>query len=351
MGRIIIPRIVVRHLLPPGPEFAVRLRPQYLHWQVGRYKERLIFGPGGLGKKRVWVPEREGEQHNLILTQTYDALIPIYGFHSLAEFAAVGTGTTPPNPSQTSLVSEVARTGNDINPPQSGTSEPTNGQALVTRVREFSESQVGGRSLTEWGFGISSVPSNDLMCRELFRDGSGNPITLNIASGQRLRLIYRYSYSYTPALGSSQNVSVNIANLGTRTAKLFVSKAASWPELSPNAHLSLLDHWAANRMNRISHGVLGQARTPNPTATPNFVSNTELLVTGIGTTAITRGRRIKSRTFEAEDANATWYGLLLVGQGVGYAGVIFLAFDSGQQFTKDNLHRVTVNEWTLTWGP
>jgi len=351
MGRIIIPRIVVRHLLPSGPEFAVRLRPQYLHWQVGRYKECLIFGPGGLGKKRVWVPEKEGEQHNLILTQTYDSLIPLYGFVLLAEFAAVGTGTTPPNPSQTGLVGEVARTGSDANPPLSDYGEVTNGQFLITRVREFSESQVGGRSLTEWGFGVSDAPGNNLMCRELFRDGSGNPIALNIATSQRLRLIYRYSFTYTPAIGSSQSVSVNIANLGTRTAKLFLSRAASLPEYSQNPHIFLLDNWAANRRNRISHGVLGQARTPNPDATPNFVSGTEVLLTSVGTTAITRGRRINSRTFDAADANATWYGLLLAGQAVGFSGVIFLAFDPGQQFTKDNLHRVTVNEWTLTWGP
>jgi hypothetical protein len=350
MGRIIIPRIVVRHLLPSGPEFAVRLRPQYLHWQVGRYKEHLVFGPGGLGKKRVWVPEKEGEQHNLILTQTYDWLIPVYGFTSLAEFAAVGTGTTPPNASQTGLVNEVARTMNDANPPLSDSREVTNGQFLITQVREFSESQVGGRSLTEWGFAPSTI-TESLMCRELFRDGSGNPITLNIATDQRLRLIYRYSFTYTPALGSSQSVSVNIANLGTRTAKLFLSRAASWPEYSPNPHIAVLDNWAANRMNRISYGVLGQARTPDPNATPNFVSGTEVLLTGVGTTAITRGRRINSRTFDAADANATWYGLLLVGKTVGYSGVIFLAFDPGQQFTKDNLHRVTVNEWTLTWGP
>jgi len=351
MGRIIIPRIIVRHLLPRGPELAVRLRPQYLHWQVGRYKERLIFGPGGLGRKRVWVPEREGEQHNLILTQTYDTLIPIYGFLGLGEFAAVGTGTTPPSSSQTSLANEVARTSDDVYPPLSGFDEPANGQVVVTRVREFHENQVGGRSLTEWGFGVSGAPSNDLMCRELFRDSSGNPITLNIATGQRLRLIYRYLFTYTPAIGSSLNVPVNIANLGTRTAKLFLSRAASFPEGPRNGHIALLDHWAADRKNRISYGVLGQARTPNPDATPDFVPGTEVLLTGIGTTRITRGRRINSRTFDAGVANATWHGLLLVGQGIGYDGVIFLAFDPGQQFTKDSQHRVTVNEWTLTWGP
>ncbi len=351
MGRIIIPRIVVRHLLPRGPEFAVRIRPQYLHWQVGRYKEHLIFGPGGLGKKRVWVPEKEGEQHNLILTQTYDSLIPLYGFRLLAEFAAVGTGTTPPSPSQTSLANEVARTGNDTSPPQSDASEVANGQYLIRRVREFSESQVGGRSLTEWGFGVASAPSNDLMCRELFRDSSGNPITLNIATGQRLRLIYRYLFTYAPAIGSSQDVSINIANLGTRTAKLFFSRAASFPEFSRDPHIAILDDWAANRRNKISYGVLGQARTPDPNATPDFVSGTNVLLTGVGTTAITRGRRINSRTFESTDANATWYGLLLVGEGVGYDGVLFLAFDPGQQFTKSHGYRVTVNEWTLTWGP
>jgi hypothetical protein len=224
MGRIIVPRISVRHLLPPEPEITVRLQPQHLHWQVGRYKERLVSGPGGLGRGRIWVPEKEGEQHNLVLTQTYDTLIPLHGFVELTRYAVVGTGSTTPDPSQTGLVNEVARTNADTSPPLSGNHEPVNGQAVVTRVREFTEAQVGGRNLTEWGFSPVGTPGNNLMCRELFRDGLGNPVVLTLATDQRLRLIYKHSFSYTPVIGTAQDVSVNINGIGVKTAKLFLSR-------------------------------------------------------------------------------------------------------------------------------
>ena len=350
MERIILPRIEVRHLLPPEPQVAIRLRPQHLHWQVGRYKERITSGPGGLGRERVWAPEKEGEQHNLILTQTYDSLIGLHGLLDLGKYAAVGTGSTAPNPSQTGLVNEVARTNEDTSPPLSEEIEPTPGQAVFKRVREFTESQVGGRNLTEWGFSPAGTPGGNLMCRELFRDGSGNPVVLTLDSDQRLRLIYSYSFNYTPAIGTTQNVSVNIAGLGVRTAKLFVSRyeavfgVVTW-------HFHALSDWAAGRSS-ILHIPLDRAITPNPDARPFYRPQDGVRINTLGTTLITRGRKINTRTFAASETNYTWHGIALIRRPqFDDRGVIFLAFDPGQEFTKSGLYKVVVNEWTLTWGP
>jgi hypothetical protein len=351
MGRIIVPRISIRHLLPPEPEIAVRLQPQHLHWQVGRYREKLSFGPGGEGKAKIWVPEMEGEQHNLLLTQTYDSLIPLYGFVNLANYAVVGTGSTAPDPSQTGLVNEVARTNADMSPPLSNDAEPTNGQVVFTRVREFTEAQVGGRNLTEWGFSPLGTPGGNLMCRELFRDGSGNPVVLTLASDQRLRLIYRYSFNYEPAIGTAQDVSINIAGLGAKAAKLFLSRT-----LSEIAHVYLLSEWAANAYNwpnNTFYAVLARSVTPNPFAGATVHSSTEMLLRVLGTTQITRGRKINARTFVANEANVTWYGLAIVRRFPPNppAGAFFLAFDPGQEFEKNSLYKMVVNEWVLTWGP
>lgn len=351
MGRIILPRISVRHLLPPEPEIAVRLQPQHLHWQVGRYKERIVSGSGGLGRGRLWVPEREGEQHNLILTQTYDTLIGLYGLVDLGRYAVVGTGSAAPSPTQTGLVNEIARTDADSSPPLSEDTEPTAGQAVLKRVREFTESQVGGRNLTEWGFSPVGTPGGNLMCRELFRDGSGNPVVLTLAPDQRLRLIYSYSFNYEPAIGTAQDVSINIAGLGVKTAKLFLSRSISRID-----HVYLLSEWAANSYdwpNNTFYGVLASSVTPHPFAGPNTYGSTEMLLRVLGTTQITRGRKIKARTFTANEANVTWYGLTIARRFPPNppAGALFLAFDPGQEFTKDSLYKVVVNEWVLTWGP
>jgi hypothetical protein len=294
------------------------------------------------------VPEKEGEQHNLILTQTYDTLIAQYGFVGLGNYAVVGTGSAAPDPAQTGLVNEVARTNADTSPAQSYDAESTPGQAVFTRVREFTEAQVGGRNLTEWGFSPAGAAGNNLMCRELFRDGLGNPVVLTLATDQRLRLIYKYSFSYTPAIGTAQDVSVNIAGIGVKTAKLFVSRHRASVD-SGIGHIYFLDDWAVAR-NVFCHAVLVRATTPDPNAQPSFVSEKWLI--NMGTTVITRGRKINARTFEANEANTTWYGLVL-SRGPMYdeRGVIFLAFDPDQQFTKDSLYKMVVNEWVLTWGP
>jgi len=351
MGRIIVPRISIRHLLPPEPKIAVRLQPQYLHWQVGRYKERIVSGPGGLGRGQIWVPEKEAEQHNLVLTQTYDLLIPLYGFVELGRYAVVGTGSTAPDPSQTGLVNEVARTNADTSPPQSNDAEPTNGQAVMTRVREFTEAQVGGRNLTEWGFSPAGTAGNNLMCRELFRDGLGNPVVLTLATDQRLRLIYKYSFSYAPAIGTAQDVSVNINGIGVKTAKLFLSRY-HYSRLTLMEHIYLLDEWSRGYGIDIYHAVLSGAVTPDPDASPFNKYSDELDLDSLGFTQITRGKKVNARTFGALDANSTWYGLVLVRGGRFYErGAIFLAFDPGQEFTKSSLYKMVVNEWVLTWGP
>jgi len=366
MGHIIVPRISIRHLLPPEPEIAVRLQPQYLHWQVGRYKERLVSGPGGLGRGRIWVPEKEGEQHNLILTQTYDTLIAQYGFVALGNYAVVGTGSAAPNPAQTGLVNEVARTNADTSPAQSNDAEATPGQAVFTRVREFTEAQVGGRNLTEWGFSPAGAAGNNLMCRELFRDGLGNPVVITLDTDQRLRLIYKYTVSYSPAIGTSQDVSVDINGLGTKTGKFFVSRYDG-SYSGGLGHIYLLSEWAGNILSAgggvwgLFHSVVDVPTTPGPNApggnnATNYRGNSFTNLSLVGTTPITRGRKINARTFAANQANITWYGVKIYryydpGGGSRVMGNVILAFDSGQEFAKSSLYKMIVGEWVLTWGP
>jgi hypothetical protein len=189
------------------------------------------------------------------------------------------------------------------------------------------------------------------MCRELFRDGSGNPVVLTLASDQRLRLIYRYSFNYTPAIGTAQDVSININGIGVKTAKLFLSRY-SWTGTYHLDHIVLLDQWSSGYGVEIYHAVLSTAVTPGPEASSSNARSDELLLNTLGFALITRGRKINARTFGASEANRTWYGLALA-RGSRYyeRGVVFLALDPGQQFTKNNQYKMVVNEWVLTWGP
>ena len=351
---IVVPRIVVRPLLPPPPNLSARLEPQHLHWQVGRYKERLTSGPGGLGRGKIWFVEKEAEQHNLILNQTYDSLIGQYGFFALVSYAVVGTGSTPPDSTQRGLVNEVART--NMNPGGSSISEPTAGQADIVAVREFSEAQVGGKNLTEWGFSPASSAGGNLICRELFRDGLGNPVVLTLDTDQRLRLIYKLRFNYTPAIGTAQDVSININNLGTKTGKFFFSKyRVSF--INDLGHIYLLDQLAGWYVGNpttwgLFNSVVDVATTPSATAAAGNFGQNGTNIGNLGTKLITRGRKINPRTFLNTEANITWYGIKLFRAIADVIeGQAVLAFDSGQQFTKSDLYKLTVGEWTLIWGP
>lgn len=359
---ILIPRVVVRPLLPPPPTFGARLQPQHLHWQVGRYKERLTSGPGGLGRGKVWVVEKEAEQHNLILTQTYDVLIGDYGFHSLADYAVVGTGSTPPDATQNGLVAEVARTnarvkdGPDTIARQS-TSGPGVGTFIITVKREFTEAQVGGKNLTEWGFSPSDSAGGNLMTRELFRDGQGNPVVISLASDQRLRLIYAYQVSYSPNAGAPQDASINIANLGTFAGKVFATRYSGGYDIGGVGDLHLLSWWAmayaGSGYNSLYFYPLDTYKAPDLDSQFGKDSPPDgYRITSEMFTAITRGRKINAITIPSADYNRDIYGFAIIMYvELTHVGGFALAFNSGVKFTKSNLYKLVVGEWTLTWGP
>jgi hypothetical protein len=371
--RIAIPRIVVRPILPPPLEVGARIRPQWLHWQVGRYREKLSFGPGGEGKAKIWVSEMEGEQHNMILNQFYDSLIPQYGFIGSSLYAAVGTGSTAPDSTQTQLVNEIGTSSS----PRRTSSRPsgqndqvealaTPGEYNVLRVREFPETWVGGLNLTEWGFSPLSSRNGALMTRELFRDSNGDPIVLTLAADQRLRLIYRYKVTVSPT--SPQAVSVNIGGdgPGIRTAKFMLTGAVS------NNSYSLCVLPSPQRGgDLVVTDILAQGTRVGNGGTVWFSSQAAPLTyihSGSGFTANSPNKALsynapvgRSRAASvlvlAEEHVITIKSVVLDGYISTGSGspTIFptgnLVFDNGQEFTKDNLHKLFVGYWQVTWEP
>ena len=378
--RIVIPRIEVRPILPPPLEIGARIRPQWLHWQVGRYREKLSFGPGGEGKARIWVPEREGEQHNLILNQFYDLLIPQYGFIGSSQYAAVGTGSTAPDPSQTQLANEIGtssspRRTNFVPSGESNEIEAlaTYGEYNIRRVFEFTEAQVGGLNLTEWGFSPVSSRNGPLMTRELFRDGSGNPVVLTLAADQRLRLIYRYKVTVSPT--SVQNVSVNIGGdgPGVRTAKftltghfaifitptfyagIYLTNSSGYNRR--RGDLLVLDAFArAATHTGLGLGMVGIVTEAVPLEYdygffPVYSDSFAKRLSYEG--PVGRSRRA-SVLLAASDYPITIKSVFVSGyvdRAVDLVPTCNLVFDDGQEFAKDNLHKLLIAYWQIIWGP
>jgi len=372
--RIVIPRIVVRPILPPPLEVGARIRPQWLHWQVGRYKEKLSFGPGGEGKAKIWVPEMEGEQHNMILTQFYDTLIPQYGFLGPSVYAAVGTGSTAPNPTQTQLANEIGTSSDPertANQP-SGLSDQveslaTPGEYNVLRVREFPETWVGGLNLTEWGFSPLSSRNGPLMTRELFRDDNGNPIVLTPATDQRLRLIYRYKVTVSPT--SPQAVSVNIGGdgPGIRTAKFMLTGVVSgdtyWgcslPSFQRGGDLVVASTLAEGSRAYEPGGGVGTVAFSDQAAPLTYIHEGFIPDTTLAGKVLSYndpvGRSRQASVLLQADENATTIKSVILNGNLYSAGTVLptgnMVFDDGQEFTKDDLHKLFVGYWQVTWGP
>ena len=366
--RIVIPRLVVRPVLPPPLEIGARIRPQWLQWQVGRYREKLSFGLGGKGKADIWVPEREGEQHNLILTQFYDSLIPQHGFVGPSQFAAVGTGSTAPDPSQTQLANEIGTSSNPrrTNLVPAGESNEiealaTPGEYNIRRVFEFTEAQVGGLNLTEWGFSPVSSWNGPLMTRELFRDGAGNPVVLTLASDQRLRLIYRYRITLSPTTAQAVIVNIGGNGPGNRTAQFILTGILG---ISSNyAGIDFVhgqtrgDLFICENLARGTYGIPVGRVFATPNAAPLTYLHSVFSVGGstpfmsLSFNPASGRSRSASVLLGTSDWVTTIRSVVLAGAVTQDIPTVNLVFDSGQQFAKDNWHKLLIAYWQITWGP
>jgi hypothetical protein len=208
------------------------------------------------------------------------------------------------------------------------------------------------------------------MTRELFRDGLGNPIVLTLATDQRLRLIYRYKVTVSPT--SPQNVSVNIGGdgPGVRTAKFLLTGVFS---IGPNyfglymiGHPTYLqrrgDLFVAETLARGAlvggAGAVGLASTAAPLV---YIHSTFTMGTAspnkpLSYNAPSGRSRQASVLLQVSEYVMTIKSVILnsnlaTNDSQYTAPCGNLVFDDGQEFTKDNLHKLLIAYWQVTWGP
>jgi hypothetical protein len=235
IGSFSLPKVSVRPLIPPPPSSNVSFpKAQHLSWQLIKSSWGISYGPLGTFRRPLEHVVREGEQHNLVLDQAYD-YIATYGLTPLVNFAVLSTGTDPITSSTTGLTGEFRRTNRD----QTGATDTStvtrisDGVYRVNVVREFLESEIEGRNITQWGFSPVGTSGNNLVVAEFFRDGEGNPVVITPESDQRLRLIYTYQFSIGPV--EAVPSSIDITGLGTFLGKyvLTISQGGGWATLTP----------------------------------------------------------------------------------------------------------------------
>lgn len=336
-ARIILPRLVVRERIPPPAKVGMTLEPQTMHWQ--------IIGPDG----RV-VREADQACHNLVLDNAKE-LVATLGLFEQSEWAVVGTDSTAPNPSQTGLVNERART-NQTGGPSDSTTEVSTGVWEITRYRQFTAAQVGGQNLTEWGFSGSGTAGNNLMSRELFRDGSNNPVTLTLDADQQLRLIYKVRVTVGPT--TPQAASINIAGIGNRTGTFVLTRGTAGTQVFANI-VNFLSAMARGSHAFIFHNYSGSAVSPLGYASniPNLNNlDTVQKTPGFqGYTPNSQQRTMNAALYTTAQANALWrgFGLSETSNFSQLSPRLYFQFDNGQEFTKSNLYELSISGFRVSW--
>ncbi len=203
---------VYTHSIENGNPGTLSIRPHHLSWHVLSPREVFTSGPFASFSTNEWRETSSGEQHNLVLDQAYD-LLPFHGVIGLAQYAVVGVGNLEPTRESKGLTSEVARTSRPSSWGGTDTVISKKGASsyLITVYREFSEQEVGGRMLTEWGFSPVPEPGANLAVAERFKDQSGFPAPVVLDKDQRLRLVYTYEVRLSPTLS---DVNIRVEGLG-----------------------------------------------------------------------------------------------------------------------------------------
>jgi hypothetical protein len=356
IGSFSLLKVSVRPLIPPPPSSNVSFpKAQHLSWQLVKSSWGVSSGPLGTFRTPLEHVIREGEQHNLILDQAYD-YIATYGLTPLVNYAVLSTGTDPITSSTTGLTGEFKRANRD----QTGATDTrtitriSDGVYTVNVVREFLESEVAGRNITQWGFSPVGASGNNLVVAEFFRDGQGNPVVITPESDQRLRLIYTYQFSIGPVVAVPG--SINITGLGTFLGKYVLTKSSggaggNYPDL------------VATEL-AITGSVINSGGGPTSAYQNVYLHPVRLSVSYSDTSGDTnvlaykwpglqtyvqgsRTRKTNQVTFLTNEANGT---IRTIGLGSFWGGGFRFVLDPGYDIVKDNLHKLTLGPFTVTWS-
>jgi hypothetical protein len=357
IGSFSLPKVSVRPLIPPPPSSNVSFpKAQHLSWQLIKSSWGISSGPLGTFRRPLEQVLREGEQHNLVLDQAYD-YIATYGLTPLVNFAVLSTGTDPITSSTTGLTGEFKRTNRDQTG-ATGTRTITrisDGVYRVNVVREFLESEIAGRNITQWGFSPVGTSGNNLVVAEFFRDGEGDPVVITPESDQRLRLIYTYQFSIGPV--EAVPSSIDITGLGTFLGKYVLTNSMGG---SGGTYPDLVATEVA-----ITGSVIDSGGGPTSSYQSVYLHSARLSVSYSDDTADTstlaykwpglqpyvqgsRTRKTSPVTFLTEEGNGT---IRTIGLGPYWGGGFRFVLDPGYDIVKDNLHKLILGPFIVTWSP
>lgn len=290
-------------------------------------------------------------QRNLIVNGGLDVLanndlLSVWDTHSSSGFRNklyVGDGSTAPANTDTTLANKVGETTDNGGFSTSRSISETGGnvELEVTGTWVFTASVA--QNLSEYGFVTTNADT--LIIRELFRDGSNNPITISLNAGKKLRL--EHTAVFTVPQGAAVSFDIeeydtgdNLVNTNSYTGLLYAHSGRA--SVSTSSYENIYATFRANTGWLMdTRPVLDYQSDPTVAAT-----------VGASIDAYTPGTFQGTRRVNVNEATGT--GFDITGFGVGqklfssYDGWTII-LDGAQVVPKDDLHTLEFVV-THTWG-
>jgi hypothetical protein len=246
---------------------------------------------------------QQGASSNLIVDRGMDQLLTS-SFLNIRQYFCGGTSSTAPANNQTTLGAEVFRTSSTGGFTAAADAFAIAGGVLtgtfqVVRVMTFSSAY----NLTEFGFSESSTAGGVVAIRELFRDGSNNPLTVSVQNGQQLKMTHNLSLS-VPYSAAGVAPDFTITNLGVMSSKFtffsFAQNATSYGKIFTEALGSGVPNlWAmtaANDNSPTTQGAYTTTQTSNSATLSTYVAG-----------SFTRTKSMKYTTAQSNHDHYGWY--------------------------------------------
>lgn len=276
-------------------------------------------------------------------------------FHKWSRYTAIGTGTTPPDQTDTALANEIART--DSNGGFSATDQyvrdSTNNKlrAVITEYRVFNFTD--SYNLTEFGHFTQSRGDNCVF-RDLFRqdpnDPNSTPVVISVQSGDQLQIIKTvvievpwlettYSITITGMAGKDGNGTHDVVGTAFATADGAATRDAIrllWP-----GGYSSSDH---GYLSPITTSGQSTARDTSISVPSGYAMTADAYTNG----SYTRTKRYR---FTTAQGNGTIYGFALRTSSTsgnaldGYK----MFFQNPSSITKEGTHTLEM-VFQMTWG-
>lgn len=299
---------------------------------------------------------RGGQSPNMWLNQGLDAIAAMNGPGGMfgwtsspnkimtgLQYAAVGTGSEEPDPTDTTLGAEVGRSNSHYTNGTITNNAPGVYTLSKTLLFDYGE---GNGNLTEWG--MAGASSGELRTRALFVDDLGSPITITKTSDYQLRLTYNLQLTFTPV--ELTPASMTITGIGTLNGNIALASGSN--NLDFHFFTSLAGGWLGDSI-ALNNRPAGIGLSTNASYAYGANLNTQLGDRAGTLQASTYNGGTYSRsysgTFSPAQGNLTGVRQLL-GLAAGARAFTFLV-DSEDAFTKTNENILTLENFiTVTWG-